>query len=54
MILGCNGDILQVMDGTPPEAITTTGAVGPTSAVMASIVKSWAYIGRGTVCIYLG
>ena len=53
-VLGCNGNILQTTDGTPPRVTTTTSARGPTSVVMASIAKSGAYIGGGTGGIDLG
>ena len=54
MVLGCNGNVLQTTDGTPPRAATTISTRGPTSVVMASIAKSGAYNGGGTGGIDLG
>ena len=54
MVLGCNGDLLQAMDKTPPGTLTTTDTGGPTSVVIASIAKSGVYVGGGTEGVDLG
>ena len=54
MALGFNGDIPKAMDRTPPGALTTTGAGGPTGVVAANTAKSGACINRGTGGVDLG